>query len=130
MIRVKEIAFTCYPVTDVARAKSFYQGLLHLTPGAAFEHAGKHWIEYEIGPGTLAISNMAGDKWKPSADGASVALEVEDFDTAVRILREAGVVFAVEPSDSGFCRMAIVQDPDGNSVAIHHRTAAPQGPGA
>ena len=121
MIRIKEIAFTCYPITDVARARSFYQQLLGLTPGANFEHEGKHWIEYDIGPATLAISNMAGEKWKPSSDGPSAALEVEDFDATVNDLRNAGVKFATEPMDSGFCRIAIILDPDGNSLAIHKR---------
>lgn len=127
MICIKEIAYTCYPVIDVARAKSFYQDLLRLTPGAAFEHDGKHWIEYDIGPGTLAISNMSGDKWKPSANGPSAALEVEDFDAALDALRAGQAVFLVEPMDTGFCRMAIVQDPDGNALTIHQRAAQNKG---
>lgn len=121
MIKVKEIAYTGYPVTDIARARAFYQDLLGLKPGAQFEHEGKHWIEYDVGPGTIAISNMGTEKWKPTPDGPTAALEVEDFDAAVNALREAGVTFALEPMDSGFCRMTIVNDPDGNSVIIHKR---------
>lgn len=123
MIRIKEIAFTGYPVTDVARARKFYEGLLNLALTTQFEHDGKRWIEYDVGPATLAISNMSADKWKPSADGPSVALEVEDFDAAIGALREAGVIFLIEPMDSGVCRMAIIADPDGNSLAIHQRHA-------
>ena len=123
MIRVNEIAFTGYPVTDVARARRFYEGVLNLKPSTQFEHEGKHWIEYDIGPGTLAISNMSGDKWKPSGNGPSIALEVDDFDAAINVLREARVKFALEPMDSGVCRMAIILDPDGNSLAIHKRRA-------
>lgn len=123
MIRITEIAFTGYPVTDVARARGFYQGVLGLVPTAQFEHEGKHWIEYDIGTATLAISNMSADKWKPSADGPCAALEVEDFDTAINALREAKVKFVIEPMDSGVCRMAIILDPDGNSLAIHKRNA-------
>lgn len=121
MIEVKEIAYTGYPVTDVPRARAFYEQVLRLKPGVQFEHEGKFWIEYDVGPATLAISNMSGDKWKPSADGPSVALEVRDFDAAVSALRAAKVAFAVEPMDSGVCRMAIVLDPDGNAVGIHQR---------
>jgi predicted enzyme related to lactoylglutathione lyase len=121
MIRIKEIAYTCYPVTDVARARKFYEGVLGLRSTAQFEHEGKHWIEYDVGAATVAISNMSGEQWKPSPDGPSVAFEVEDFDSAVNTLRDAGVTFAVEPMDSGVCRMTIVQDPDGNSVAVHKR---------
>ena len=124
MIRIKEIAFTGYPITDVARARRFYEGLLNLKVSVQFEHEGKHWIEYDVGPATLAISNMAPDKWKPSADGPSVALEVEDFDAAIAALRTAQVKFFLEPMDSGVCRMAIIADPDGNSLVIHQRRAA------
>ena len=123
MIRIKEIAFTGYPVTDLARARKFYEGLLNLTPTTQFEHDGKHWIEYDIGPATLAISNMSAEKWKPSPDGPSVALEVEDFDAAIGALRAAGVIFLIEPMDSGVCRLAIITDPDGNSLVIHQRHA-------
>ena len=42
---------------------------------------------------------------------------------SVHALREAQIRFALEPMDSGVCRMAIVLDPDGNSLAIHQRKA-------
>lgn len=123
MITVKEIAFTGYPVTDIARARAFYEGLLRLTPGVQFEHEGKHWIEYEIGGATLAISNMTVDMWKPSANGPVVALEMTDFDAAVETLRTAGVKFLYGPMDTGVCKMLIIPDPDGNSLVIHKRHA-------
>jgi len=123
MIRIKEIAFTGYPVTDIARARAFYEGVLHLVSTVQFEHEGRHWIEYDVGPATIAISNMAAEKWKPSADGPSLAFEVEDFDASVQALRAAQIRFSLEPMDSGVCRMAIVLDPDGNSLAIHQRKA-------
>jgi predicted enzyme related to lactoylglutathione lyase len=122
-IRVTEIAFTGYPVTDVARARAFYEGVLGLKVTMQFENEGKHWIEYDVGPATLAISNMAAGQWLPSNDGPVVALEVEDFDASINALRAAQVKFAVEPMDSGACRMAIISDPDGNSLAIHKRKA-------
>ncbi len=123
-IRVTEIAFTAYPVTDIARARAFYEGLLNLKTGVVFEHGDKAWVEYDIGPATIAISNMSGEQWKPSADGPNVALEVTDFDGAVTTLRSAGVKFAIEPMDFPSCRMAGVLDPDGNALMIHHRKPA------
>ena len=121
MINVTGIAFTGYPITDVPRARAFYEGLLGLKTGTIWEHGSSFWIEYDIGPATLAISNMSQDMWKPSPDGPSVALEVGNFDGAVATLRDGGVRFVVEPMDSGGCQMAIVADPDGNSVILHHR---------
>lgn len=120
-IKIKEIAYTGYPVTDVARAQKFYEGVLGLKSTVRFEHEGKHWIEYDVGSSTVAISNMSGGQWKPSADGPSIAFEVEDFDSAINALREARVKFVVEPMDSGVCRMAIILDPDGNALTIHKR---------
>ena len=121
MITIKGIAFNGYPVTDIVRARAFYEGVLGLKTTQAFEHEGRHWIEYDIGPSTLAISNMSAEKWKPSSDGPCVALEVTEFDGAIAHLRSQQVAFLLEPMDSGICRMAIITDPDGNSLAIHRR---------
>jgi predicted enzyme related to lactoylglutathione lyase len=123
MMRITEIAFTGYPVTDMARSRRFYEEVLRLTPTTTFSHEGRDWIEYDIGPGTLAITNMSPDQWRPSSDGPAVALEVDDFDTAISALRDAQVRFNLEPMDSGVCRLAVVADPDGNSLAIHKRRA-------
>jgi predicted enzyme related to lactoylglutathione lyase len=123
MINVTAIAFTGYPVTDMPRARAFYEQILGLKSTVVFEHEGKHWIEYDIGPATLAISNMSAEMWKPSPDGPAVALEVSDFDAAVAALKAAQVKFMLEAMDSGVCRMAIVADPDGNALCIHHRLA-------
>lgn len=123
MINITAIAFTGYPVTDMPRARAFYEQVLGLKSTVVFEHDGKHWIEYDVGPSTLAISNMSAEMWKPSPDGPAIALEVGDFDAAIAALKAAGVKFLLEPMDSGVCRMAIVTDPDGNSLCIHHRFA-------
>ncbi|MEO8353252.1 MAG: VOC family protein [Chthoniobacteraceae bacterium] len=122
MLKVIEFAFTAYSVTDTARAREFYEKALNLTPASTFEHEGKSWIEYEVGPHVLAITNMQPD-WKPSPNGGGVALEVEDFDAAIAWLREKGVKFYAEPFPSPVCRMALIADPDGNSIAIHKRNA-------
>jgi len=82
-MQVTEIAFSVYPVTDIKRARAFYEGTLGLTPGLAYEGDGIGWIEYEIGPGVVAIG--AGfEHLKPSSMGGSVGLEVDDFDQAVK----------------------------------------------
>ena len=126
MIQVTDISYTGYPVTDMPRARAFYEGLLGLKTAMAFEHEGRQWIEYGIGTGTLAISNMSPGQWLPSPDGPSVALEVADFAAAVATLRDAGVRFCLGPMDTGVCEMAIVADPDGNSLIIHRRKAPPE----
>ena len=80
-----------------------------------------HWVEYDIGAGTLAIGIAPG--MIPNRDGCSVALEVDDFDGAIAELKEAKVEFNFGPVETSVCHMAFVRDPDGNSVCIHKRKA-------
>ena len=42
---IKEIAFTAYPVTDMARARAFYEGVLGLTVET---NHGDKWVEYGL----------------------------------------------------------------------------------
>ncbi|HEY3788004.1 MAG TPA: VOC family protein [Urbifossiella sp.] len=123
MFRAIELAFTGYPVTNIAAAREFYEGVLRLAPASVFEGEHGSWIEYEIGPGVLAISTMGSANWKPSSSGPCAALEVEDFDAAIAALRERRVRFSVEPFATPVCRMAVICDPDGNSLTIHKRNA-------
>ncbi len=122
MIRYKEIAFAAYPVTDVARARRFYEGVLGFKPNAPLKSETQEWIEYEVGTGTLGIG--CSEHWKPSQDGPSVALEVEDFDSAVATLREHNVPIIIGPMEMPACHMATVRDPDGNKVTIHRRKSS------
>jgi predicted enzyme related to lactoylglutathione lyase len=119
-MKVNEIAFSVYPVTDLKRARAFYEGTLGLAATTVYEGDGVGWVEYEIGPGALALGAGA-EHFKPSPNGGSVALEVDDFDVAIRELKAAGVKFVIDPMDFPGCRMASVQDPDGNNVGIHKR---------
>ncbi len=118
-MKVNEIAFSCYPVTDMARAKAFYEGVLGLEVTMDHEMDGAHWVEFDIGTGTLAIGIAPG--MNPSSDGCSVALEVDDFDAAVAELKAANVEFNFGPIETSVCHMAFVLDPDGNSIGIHKR---------
>ena len=122
-MKVIEIAFSCYPVTDMARARKFYEGVLGLKPTMAEgEAGGMQWTEYDIVNGTLALGAGQPD-WKPTSSGCSVGLEVDDFDGAIKHLKEQGVKFHMEPFETPVCRMAFINDPDGNAVCIHKRKA-------
>jgi predicted enzyme related to lactoylglutathione lyase len=115
-MKINNVAFIAIPVTDVARARTFYQELLGLT--VSDEMMSGQWIEYAVGDSTLAITNL-GEDWKPSDQGTAVALEVANFDKAIDELRNRGVRFAAEPFETPCCHMAVVQDPDGNKLMIH-----------
>ncbi|HEX5399102.1 MAG TPA: VOC family protein [Verrucomicrobiae bacterium] len=123
MINVTEIAFSCYPVKDMARAQNFYEGVLGLKPTYQVgEPGGMQWTEYDIVSGTLSLGCGAPD-WTPRADGCSVGLEVEDFDAAVAHLKASGVKFKMEPFPTPVCRMAFIYDTEGNLICIHKRNA-------
>ncbi|MSU64391.1 MAG: VOC family protein [Pedosphaera sp.] len=123
MLKVTEIAFTCYPVTDMARARSFYEGVLGLKATYIVgEPGGMQWTEYDIASGTLSIGAGAPD-WHPRADGCSVGLEVEDFDAAITHLKANGVKFKMEAFPTPVCTMAFIYDTEGNLICIHKRKA-------
>jgi predicted enzyme related to lactoylglutathione lyase len=115
-MKIKAIGFVATPVTDIKRARAFYEEVLGLN--VSEEMMGGQWIEYSVGEDTLAIANV-GDSWTPSDQGTGAAFEVEDFAEAIRRLKERQVRFAAEPFETPCCHMAVVQDPDGNKLMIH-----------
>lgn len=120
-LQVTEIAFCYYAVTGMARARAFYEDVLGLKPTKVSDTPSGQWVEYEFGPHALTLGCAPG--WKPSPDGCAAALEVEDFDAAIAHLRDHGVKFRMELFPTPVCRMAMIFDPDGNTVCIHKRDA-------
>jgi len=101
-MKIKNIAFVGIPVTDMKCARAFYENVLGLQPDP--EMTGEHWTEYSIGEGTLAIA-CVGEQWKPSNEGTSAALEVENLEEAIARFEEGRSLmiklirqFAVWPS--------------------------------
>ncbi len=115
-MKIKEIGFVAIPVTDIPRARKFYEDVLGLK--VSDEMMSGKWVEYGVGDATLAIANV-NDTWRPSDQGTGAALEVEDFDDAIMRSKDCHVRFAAEPFETPCCHMAIVQDPDGNKLIIH-----------
>jgi predicted enzyme related to lactoylglutathione lyase len=115
-MKIQTIGFVGIPVTDMRRARKFYEDVLGLK--ASEEMMSGRWVEYAIGDDTLAIANV-GEHWKPSDQGTGAALEVENFDEAIKRLKDRRVRFAAEPFETPCCHMAVVQDPDGNKLIIH-----------
>src|SRR3954462_3992460 len=79
-MKINNIAFVGIPVTDVQRARKFYEEVLGLT--VSEEMMDGKWIEYTVGDNTLAIANV-GEQWKPSDQGTGAALEGENFNEAI-----------------------------------------------
>ncbi|HYF35071.1 MAG TPA: VOC family protein [Prosthecobacter sp.] len=120
-MKIVEFAFVIYPSTDLKRSRVFYEQILGLTSTMSMINGEEFWVEYEIGPHTLAIGNEP--FLKPCGDGPHLAVEVEDFDETIEHLRKHQVPFALEPVTMPKCRAAIIVDPDGNKLGIHQRNA-------
>ena len=114
---INAIAFTVYPVSDMARARAFYERVLSLRSTYSFED---RWVEYDIGAGTFAITTTDMGH-PPGAKGAIVGFEVDDLDQFVGMLKSCCVQFVMDPFETPVCRMAVIEDPDRNHLTIHRR---------
>src|SRR5688500_10883690 len=124
-MEIREIAFVGYSVSDMKRAKGFYEGILRLkkSRGCGQHNGEEQWVEYEIGAGCLATMAGGEKEWPPGSTGVAAALEVDDFDGFVSKLRSSGVKIVFEPFESPICWTTVINDPDNNRIAIHKRKA-------
>lgn len=126
MLQVSGIAFALYHITDVARARKFYEGVLGLKICSQAEFApGQWWIEYDAGGASgLAITNYGGTT-VPAQGGPGVALEVANYEEALAAVEAAGIAFSWGPHDCDACRSVGFRDPDGNELFLHQRKTRP-----
>ncbi len=121
---IKKLAFTMYPVSDVPRARKFYEQTLGLEPGMAGGREGMWWIEYDLpGGGCLAITNTTGSA---PGGGATVALEVENLDRLIADLKRQAVPFKSDLIHGPNCRMAVCLDSEGNQLLLHQLNPKPK----
>jgi catechol 2,3-dioxygenase-like lactoylglutathione lyase family enzyme len=113
--------FITVATKDYDRAAAFYGEVLGLT-------FGKRWGsmpagEFETGNLTIAVmqSDAFGVEFQPN--NHPFALHVDDVAAARAELESRGVRFRGDILDSGVCHQAFFEDPDGNTIAIHHRYA-------
>ncbi len=122
-IGLKELAFVGYAVTDFTESRKFYGEVLGLKETSVLEHEGViHWVEYDLAGQTLALA-QASDQWQPSAHGGGACLEVADLDRAIDHLKAHQVQIHMDIQDFPHCRMALIADPSGNTLALHQRKA-------
>jgi len=120
-VKIIDIAFIAYAVSDIKKARAFYEGVLNLKPNSQYDGSGNpNWIEYDIGSGTLGIGCAPG-MWDPSTKGASAALELDDFEQALATVKAKSIPIVMGPHDFPSCRMVVIADPDGNRITLHKR---------
>jgi predicted enzyme related to lactoylglutathione lyase len=114
----KKVAFTMYPVKEMARARKFYEETLGLK--ATEEYVEGKWVEYDLEQGgCFAITAMVPDLEPSATGGGSIAFEVEDIAALMADLKEKGVTVKMDTFQSPVCRMAVVIDSEGNTVMLH-----------
>src|SRR5687768_12469512 len=96
----EKVAFTMYPIKDSDRARAFYGETLGLKIGSKASSGA--WTEYDLpGGGCLALFKTT--DLEPSANSASIALEVSDLDAEKARLKGLGVEFKADNIESPVC---------------------------
>ncbi len=115
---VRDMAFVAYSVSDVPRARRFYEEVVGLQRGHSF---GDRVVEFAVGSTTFAIDGDPPGIEPGSSSGAM--FEVDDIVTMRRLLFERGVEIT-DVHESPVCYFAFASDPDGNGFGIHERKSA------
>ncbi len=115
---IEGIAFSMYPVTDMKRARAFYENELGLKPSREF---GENFIEYHLNGNCFTLTKMEDGMMPSSTMGGTVTFEVDDVKVTLAALRAKGTKVKMEPAEFPNCSMAVVLDPEGNSVGLHKR---------
>jgi catechol 2,3-dioxygenase-like lactoylglutathione lyase family enzyme len=113
--------FVTVATKDIDAAVDFYGTVLGLPESARWGQMPA--VEFETGNLTIAVmeSEAFGLEFQPHTH--PIALQVEDFEAACAELESRGVSFKGDTIDSGVCHQAFFEDPDGNTLGIHHRYA-------
>ena len=109
------------PVTDMARAKSFYETVLEIEITEAEMGPNKMgWFPMEMGrmgsPGSLVL----GEGYRPSRDGSLVYINVDAIDPTLEAVNKQGGTTLMSRTDIGqHGFIAHFEDSEGNRVALH-----------
>lgn len=122
---VTGVDFVSVPTKDLDAAMDFYGTVLGLPRSSVWQREGQPAMgaEFETGTVTIAViaTDMIGIDFTPNK--VPIALRVDDVAAARAELESRGVTFHGDTIDSGVCHQALFQDPDGNSLDLHHRYA-------
>jgi len=122
---VTGVDFVSVPTTDLTAAMDFYGDVLGLERSSVWQRPGHEPVGAEFETGTVTIALLASERlgieFQPNK--VPIALQVADVEAARAELESRGVSFKGDTIDSGVCHQAFFEDPDGNTLGIHHRYA-------
>jgi catechol 2,3-dioxygenase-like lactoylglutathione lyase family enzyme len=117
---VERTDFISVPVTDMERAKRFYEETLGLP-----RISERGFPEYQLGENVsvylIRMEDVGGSYSGPHT--AHIALRVADVAATRSELEAKGVRFEDDILDTSVCHMAFFKDPDGNQFMLHRRYA-------
>ncbi len=118
---IKEIAFTAYPAKDVAALRAWYQEKLGIPFNNPFSQDGvEKYNEANIGNGYFSVMTTEWIERDPGS-ASGIVFEVDDIEDTIKKLRAKGVEVG-EPYDTPVCRVASLEDLEGNKVSLHQIT--------
>ncbi len=111
------------PVTEMARAKAFYEHVFNLT---LEEHLMgpllMAWFPMKEGVAGAAGSLVKGKGYEPSLEGVLVFFTTLDIESVLSRAREKdGYVLAEKTSIGEHGFIALIQDSEGNRIGLHSR---------
>lgn len=117
---IRGIDVSGYMVKDAPRAIAFYRDVLGLMPTRIY--GDNRGAEYDLADGvTFGLWGGGGQSPIPFQPSNGVLFAVDDFDAAVASLRSRNVPIVME-LELPNCRMAGVNDTEGNLVILHRRS--------
>ncbi len=112
---ITKIAFVGHPVKDMDAAKHFYGELLGLKCSA---NHGDKWVEFDTPDGKSIALDTFSSQHAPETT-VYLSLESDNIEAELSALREQGVKIVKDVQDNKVCKMAWVEDPDGNVLMLH-----------
>jgi catechol 2,3-dioxygenase-like lactoylglutathione lyase family enzyme len=120
---IRAIDYTVIFVRDMAAMRRFYEDVLAFP---LLRELSPNWIEYSIGPNTLALarpSRTAADAPIPSGSAAlqlAFRVSAAEVDACADELVRQGVALVSPPTNQSFGhRTLFFRDPDGNLLEIY-----------
>ena len=114
------------PVSDIARAKAFYENILDVQLTDAEMGPNKMaWFPMEMGATGAAGTLILGEGYTPSHSGSLVYLHVDQIDPTLEKIAAAGGKTIMPQVDIGeHGSIAHFEDSEGNRVALHQSPQA------
>ncbi len=107
-----------YMVKDAPRAIAFYRDVLGLEPVLVYPE--DRGAEYEFPDGTTFGLWGGGGRVMPFQPSNGILFAVDDLDAAIAAVKAHGIPIVMQ-HETPVCFLAMIHDPEGNTVTLHKR---------